>query len=196
VDYDHSWQQMRTFTQQRTASTPDQLWALQHPAVYTQGQAGKPEHLLEPSDIPVVATDRGGQITYHGPGQIVIYLLVDLKRRHLGIRDLVRLIEQAIINFLQLQGIQGQRRAGAPGVYVGEDKIAALGLRVRNGCTYHGLSFNVEMDLDPFLRINPCGYQGLKVIQLCDLRPQLTLTAAQNGLIEQLTTLLARGSGE
>jgi lipoyl(octanoyl) transferase len=191
VDYTQSWNEMREFTRQRTDNTPDQLWALQHPPVYTQGQAGKPEHLLTPSSIPVVPTDRGGQITYHGPGQVVIYLLIDLKRRRLGVRDLVRLIEQAVIDFLEDRGIEAERRAGAPGVYVKGDKIAALGLRVRNGATYHGLSLNVKMDLSPFLAINPCGYQGLKVIQLCDLCPEETPESAREGLLEHLTKLLS-----
>lgn len=189
--YAASWDEMRAFTQTRTADSNDQLWALQHPPVYTQGQAGKPEHLLETSDIPVVATDRGGQITYHGPGQVIIYLLVDLKRRGMGIRNLVHLIEQAIIDFLEEHGIGGERRVGAPGVYVQGEKIAALGLRVRNGCTYHGLSFNVNMDLNPFLRINPCGYAGLKVVQLRDLCPEIGFEEARDGLLLQLSKQLS-----
>lgn len=163
VDYEPTWRAMQAFTAARTADTPDELWLLEHPPVYTQGQAGKPEHLLAATDIPVVAIDRGGQITYHGPGQIVAYVLVDLRRRGYGIRELVTRLEQAVIDLLAVHGVVAQRRAGAPGVYVGEAKIAALGLRVKHGCTYHGLAFNVAMDLAPFAAINPCGYAGLAV---------------------------------
>ncbi len=164
-EYEPCWQAMRDYTDQRDADSPDQLWLVQHPPVFTLGLAGKAEHLLAPGDIPVVKTDRGGQVTYHGPGQVVIYLLLDLRRQGFGIRALVNLIEQAVIDLLAKQGINALRRDGAPGVYVGDSKIAALGLRVRRGCSYHGLSLNVDMDLEPFSRINPCGYPGLKVTQ-------------------------------
>lgn len=158
---------MRLFTDNRLSDTPDELWALEHPSVFTQGQAGKAEHILAPGDIPVVQTDRGGQVTYHGPGQLVIYLLVDLKRRKLGVRQVVTLIEDTIINLLADEfGVQAQADPKAPGVYVDGRKIAALGLRVRKGCTFHGLSLNIDCDLEPFARINPCGYQGLAVTSL------------------------------
>ncbi|NTV09909.1 MAG: lipoyl(octanoyl) transferase LipB [Zoogloea sp.] len=168
VPYEPTWHAMQEFTASRGADTPDELWLLQHPPTYTLGQAGKPEHLLRETPIPLVKIDRGGQITYHGPGQVVIYLLADLHRRKLKVREMVNLIEQAIIDCLAGYGLAAERKDGAPGVYVGGDKIAALGLRVRNGCTYHGLSLNVNMDLAPFTWINPCGYSGLKTIQMAD----------------------------
>ena len=169
VEYEPTWQAMRDFTTARAADTADEIWLLQHPPVFTLGMAGKREHLLADIGIPVVAIDRGGQITYHGPGQIVIYLLLDLKRRGFGIKELVRRMEQAIIDLLAAIGISAKRLAGAPGVYVAGAKIAALGLRVRNGCTYHGLSLNVDMDLTPFQAINPCGYPGMAVTQVSAL---------------------------
>ena len=165
--YEPTWRAMQDFTAQRNAHTPDEIWLLQHPPVYTQGLAGKPEHLLRTdTGIPVVKIDRGGQITYHGPGQLVAYLLLDLKRRRLSVRPLVRKMESAVINLLGDYGINARYRADAPGVYVNESKIAALGLRVKNGCCYHGLSLNIDMDLSPFDAINPCGYAGLQVTQL------------------------------
>ena len=160
---------MQRFTAERTADTPDELWLTAHPPVFTQGQGGKPEHLLRDIGIPVVKIDRGGQITYHGPGQAVAYLLIDLSRRGLTVRELVSRIEQAVIDMLADFGVQGERLAGAPGVYVGGAKIAALGLRVRGGCCYHGVALNVDMELAPYAAINPCGYPGLKVTQLRDL---------------------------
>ncbi len=168
-DYADCYRAMREFTEQRGPDDPDQLWWLQHPPVYTLGQAGRREHLLDPGDIPVIQVDRGGQVTYHGPGQLVIYLLLDLKRRQLGIKHLVRDMEQAVIDCVAGYGLQAERRENAPGVYVEGAKLAALGLRVRRGCCYHGLSLNVDMDLEPFSRIHPCGYPGLKVTQLRDL---------------------------
>ena len=167
-DYEPVWRVMQTFTNERQHDTPDELWVLSHPPVFTQGQAGKPEHLLAPGNIPVIQIDRGGQVTYHGPGQLVVYLLIDVRRANLGVRELVSLIEQAIIDTLSSVRIDATTRAGAPGVYVGEAKIAALGLRIRRGCSYHGLSLNVAMDTEPFARINPCGYQGLAVTQVAD----------------------------
>jgi lipoyl(octanoyl) transferase len=164
VEYEPTWRAMQAFTAERSADTPDELWLLEHAPVYTQGQAGKPEHLLAASAIPVVAIDRGGQITYHGPGQAVVYVLVDLRRRGYGIRELVLRMEQAVIDVLGAYDVVAERRAGAPGVYVGDAKIAALGLRVKHGCTYHGLALNVDMDLHPFAAINPCGYPGLAVL--------------------------------
>ena len=173
---------MQAFTAQRTADTPDELWLLEHPPVYTLGQAGKVEHLIAATDIPVVPIDRGGQITYHGPGQVVAYVLVDLRRRGFGIRELVGRMEQAVIDLLATQGVAAERLAGAPGVYVGGSKIAALGLRVRHGCTYHGLALNVDMDLAPFAAINPCGYPGMAVTQCRNLGVNLTLPQAEQAL--------------
>lgn len=162
-DYLPTWEAMRAFTDARTPGTPSELWIVEHPAVFTQGQAGKAEHLLAPGEIPVVQTDRGGQVTYHGPGQLVIYLLVSLRDAGVGIRGLVSIIEQAIIDLLGARGIEAQARPDAPGVYVDGRKIASLGLRVRRGFTYHGLALNVSNDLEPFRRINPCGHAGLEV---------------------------------
>ena len=166
VDYLATWDAMREFTDSRDEATPDNLWLLQHPPVFTQGQAGKAEHLLTPGDIPVVQSDRGGQVTYHGPGQWVVYLLLDLRRRGMGVRELVTIIEQGIVDLLADHGIESAPRRDAPGVYVAEQKIASLGLRVRRGCSYHGLALNVDMDLEPFGRINPCGYKGLAVTSM------------------------------
>ncbi len=160
---------MQHFTDNRHAQTLDELWVLQHPPVYTLGQAGKPEHLLNPGNIPVYHIDRGGQVTYHGPGQLVVYVLMDIKRRNWGVKQLVQALEQAVIDYLASQQINGNRREKAPGVYVEKCKIASLGLRIRRGCCYHGLSLNIDMDLTPFQHINPCGYAGLEVTQLRDL---------------------------
>jgi len=188
VEYEPTWQAMLAFTVARTAETPDEIWIVEHPPVYTLGQAGKPEHLLTDIGIPMIKIDRGGQITYHGPGQVVIYLLLDLHRMQIKVRELVTAIEQAVIDFLAPYGVDAQRLAGAPGVYVGDAKIAALGLKIKNGCSYHGLSLNVDMDLYPFTAINPCGYAGLKVVQTKDFN--IPLTANQAG--EQLTQYLLR----
>jgi lipoyl(octanoyl) transferase len=182
VEYEPTWRAMQAFTARRTADTPDELWLLEHPPVYTLGQAGKVEHLIAATDIPVVPIDRGGQITYHGPGQAVAYVLVDLRRRGFGIRELVGRMEQAVIDLLATQGVAAERLAGAPGVYVDGSKIAALGLRVRHGCTYHGLALNVDMDLAPFAAINPCGYPGMAVTQCRDLGVNLTLPQAEQAL--------------
>lgn len=186
VEYVPTWRAMQDFTAQRNADTPDELWLLEHPPVYTQGQAGKPEHLIAATDIPVVPIDRGGQITYHGPGQLLAYVLVDLRRRGYGIRELVTRMEQAVIDVLAGQGVNAARLAGAPGVYVADAKIAALGLRVKHGCTYHGLAFNVDMDLVPFAAINPCGYPGLKVTQCRDLGLNWTVHEAAQALTDAL----------
>ena len=197
--YEPTWHAMRDQTLARAgtagADAPDELWLVEHPPVFTQGQAGKPEHLLRNIGVPVVPIDRGGQVTYHGPGQVVIYLLLDLQRRHLKVRELVRRIEQAVIDLLAEQGVVASRREGAPGVYVGEAKIAALGLRVRNGCCYHGVSLNVDMDLSPFSAINPCGYEGLAVTQLRDLGVNLTPSAAGEALLTQLQKQLETSHG-
>ncbi|GGY61766.1 octanoyltransferase [Cellvibrio zantedeschiae] len=173
--YEQVWAAMTEFTNTRTAETNDQLWLVQHPPVFTQGQAGKAEHLLVPGDIPVVQSDRGGQVTYHGPGQLVAYPLLDLRRLKMGVRELVTAIEQTLVASLAHYHIEAFPKPDAPGVYVNTqgrvDKIASLGLRVRRGCSFHGLALNVAMDLSPFLRINPCGYQGLAMTQMQDLLP-------------------------
>ncbi len=168
-DYEPVWRQMQAHTESRSGPGDDAIWLLEHRPVFTLGMNGKPEHLLAPGDIPVVEVDRGGQVTYHGPGQLVAYLMLDLRARNLGIRGLVELLELSVIDWLSEQGISARSRRDAPGVYVDGAKIAALGLRVRRGCSYHGLSFNVDMDLEPFTRINPCGYRGMEVTQLRDL---------------------------
>ena len=168
-EYQVIWDDMRTYTATRSQNSPDQIWYLQHHPVYTLGLNGKRHHLINSTSIPVIAVDRGGQITYHGPGQLVAYLLIDIDRLKLGIKDLVTAIEQAIIDYLAQLGISAERQSGAPGIYVDGAKIAALGLRVKKGKTYHGLSFNVDMDLSPFADINPCGYEGMPVTQLSDL---------------------------
>ncbi|MDO8414469.1 MAG: lipoyl(octanoyl) transferase LipB, partial [Gallionellaceae bacterium] len=162
VEYQATWDAMKQFTSARTVETRDEIWLLQHPSVYTQGLAGKPEHLLQASAIPVVKIDRGGQLTYHGPGQIIAYLLLDLRRWKLNVRQLVRLMEQSVINLLAQYDVAAQGREAAPGVYVGDAKIAALGLKICNGYCYHGLALNVDMDLSPFENINPCGFAGLQ----------------------------------
>ncbi|MGN6313111.1 MAG: lipoyl(octanoyl) transferase LipB [Rhodanobacteraceae bacterium] len=180
------WQAMRAFTDARDADTPDELWLLEHDPVFTLGQAGRMEHVLAPGDIPVIPVDRGGQVTYHGPGQIVAYPLLDLRRLGIGVRDLVCRIEQAIIDTLAHWNIVAVRREGAPGVYVNDAKIAALGLRVRRGCTFHGLAFNINMDLEPFRRINPCGYQGLQVTQMVDLGGASQLARVEDVLVTEL----------
>jgi lipoyl(octanoyl) transferase len=171
AEYKPVWRDMQAFTNSRDENSGDELWLVQHPPVFTQGQAGKAEHVLAPGDIPVIQVDRGGQVTYHGPGQIVAYPLVDIRRKGFAIREFVNRIEAAIIEVLAHYDAKGERIAGAPGIYVNGDKIASLGLRVRRGCTFHGLAFNIDMDLEPFQRINPCGYAGLQVTQLSALAP-------------------------
>jgi lipoyl(octanoyl) transferase len=192
ADFETTWRAMQAFTAARTAETPDEIWLCQHPPVFTLGLAGKPEHLLRDIGIPVVKIDRGGQITYHGPGQLVAYLLLDLKRRNLGVKALVNRIEQALIDLLAEYDIAAERRPGAPGVYVGDAKIAALGLKIRNGCCYHGLSLNVDMDLTPFSAINPCGYEGLAVTQLSAFRPTVDILAVGRDLAAVLEWQLSR----
>ena len=166
TDYEPTWQAMKRFTDGRDRETADEVWLVQHPPVFTQGQSGKPEHLLLPGDIPVVQVDRGGQVTYHGPGQLVAYLLLDVRRLGFGVRELVTRIERSLIDLLAGYSVEAAAKADAPGVYVDGAKIASLGLRIRNGCSFHGLALNVDMDLDPFKRINPCGYAGLAMTQL------------------------------
>ena len=168
-DYWEVFEAMIAFTQARHSSTFDELWVVEHPPVFTQGLAGKSEHLLAPGDIPVIQVDRGGQVTYHGPGQLVVYILMDVRRAKLGVRHLVSILEQAVIELLGSHGVSACARTDAPGVYVEGAKVASLGLRIRRGCSYHGLSLNIDMDLEPFGRINPCGYPGLSVTQLRDL---------------------------
>jgi len=191
VDYQQALDEMRAFTDSRGPETPDELWLLEHPRVFTQGQAGKSEHLLAPGDIPVVQVDRGGQVTYHGPGQWVVYLLVNLKRRGLGVRELVTLIEDSLVALLLELGIPAAADPKAPGVYVQGEKIASLGLRVRRGCSYHGLALNVDMDLQPFTRINPCGYEGLQVTSIARCLPAGQLVDMQ-AIGEQLLAQLCR----
>ena len=169
LDYQPVWQAMKDFTDARTPETPDEIWLLEHAPVFTQGQAGKPEHLLFTGDIPVIQTDRGGQVTYHGPGQLVGYIMADIKRLGIGPRELVSNIEQSLVDLLAEYGIEAYPKSDAPGVYVGESKIASLGLRIRKGFSFHGLSLNINMDLEPFRRINPCGYAGMNMTQLNDL---------------------------
>jgi lipoyl(octanoyl) transferase len=173
VEYQPTLEAMRQLTRERDEQTPDEIWLLQHPRVFTQGQAGKAEHLLAPGDIPVVQVERGGQVTYHGPGQLVAYLMLDLRRLDLGVRELVTAMEQSLVDLLAGYDIEAAPKADAPGVYVAGDKIASLGLRVSRGCSFHGLALNVDMDMTPFSRINPCGYAGLKMVQMRDLLPAL-----------------------
>lgn len=190
-DYQTVWQDMQAFTEARDDDTPDEVWLVQHPPVFTLGLNGKNEHILDPGDIPVVNCDRGGQVTYHGPGQLIAYLLLDLRRRELGVKSLVHKIEQAIIELLAEHGIHGERRQGAPGIYVDGAKIAALGLRVRRGCCYHGLSLNLDMDLQPFSRINPCGFEGLACDQLRHHMPTIDTRVTEERLIQHLQRQLA-----
>jgi lipoyl(octanoyl) transferase len=187
--YEPVWRAMQGFTDIRTDETPDELWLVEHDPVFTLGQAGKDEHVLFPGDIPVLHVDRGGQVTYHGPGQIVLYPLLDLKRLKVGVKDYVCRIEQAMIDTLADWNIHAQRREGAPGVYVNGAKIGALGIRVRHGCTFHGLAFNVAMDLEPFRRINPCGYQGLEVTSMLDLGGPSSLDAVKPVLVAHVARL-------
>lgn len=176
------WREMRDFTDSRNASTADEFWLVEHLPVFTLGQAGRMEHILAPGSIPVVRSDRGGQVTYHGPGQLVMYTLVDLKRLGMGVRSMVERLEDAVVALLAAHGVEGERRAGAPGVYVDNAKIAALGLRVRNGRTYHGVALNVDLDLAPFTRINPCGYEGMRVTSLRLKGVRLEIAAAGSAL--------------
>ncbi len=203
VDYLATWEAMRAFTEQRTATTPDELWMVEHPPVFTLGQAGKRDHLLDPGDIAVIATDRGGQVTYHGPGQVVIYVLIDLRRLGIYVKELVFRIEQAVVQTLAACGVDGRRARGAPGVYVpwpashaggelaGLAKIAALGIKVTHGRSYHGVALNVAMDLAPFSRINPCGYTGLPTVDLATLGSTVTWQQAADLLCERLVRHLS-----
>lgn len=193
VDYLLAWQAMKEFTANRDSHTPDEIWLLQHPSVYTQGIAGKPEHLLYQNDIPLIKTDRGGQITFHGPGQLIAYLLLDLRRLKLNVRELVRKMEGAVIDLLRAYRIEAEGRVEAPGVYVHNAKIASLGLKIKNGCCYHGIALNVDMDLTPFAAINPCGYAGLRVTQIKDLGIDDKMDVLGQKMIEKLQIKLAEG---
>lgn len=190
TDYTTVWQAMKDFTDNRDDSTPDELWLVEHPPVFTQGQAGKEEHLLMPGDIPVVKVDRGGQVTYHGPGQQVMYFMINLRRKKMGVRELVTLIEQGIIATMADYHVEAYAKADAPGVYVDNKKIASLGLRVRKGCSFHGLALNIDMDLSPFLRINPCGYAGLEMLQSADICALKTVKQAGETLVKHMSALL------
>jgi lipoyl(octanoyl) transferase len=176
------WEQMKQFTQLRHEATTDECWFLEHFPVYTQGQAGKAEHVFNPGDIPIVLSDRGGQVTYHGPGQLVVYVLTDLRQRNIGIRTLVTKLEQVLITLLAAYNVPAASRCKAPGVYVNDKKIASIGLRVKNGCTYHGIALNVAMDLKPFFGINPCGFATLKMTQLSDFVPDITISEVTHRL--------------
>ncbi len=182
------WEAMQSFTDNRTADTADELWLIEHDPVFTQGQAGKQEHLLAPGDIPVVQVDRGGQVTYHGPGQLVVYVLLDLKRRKIGVRDLVTMLENTIVSVMKQYGVEAFPKPDAPGVYVGGQKLCSLGLRIRKGCSFHGLAFNVNMDLTPFQRINPCGYAGMTMTDSQRLNGPSTVLEAK----EQVVTILSK----
>ena len=187
VEYSATLSRMQQFTDARDETTRDEFWVLEHEPVFTKGQRGGQEHLLDPGPIPVIQSDRGGQVTYHGPGQLVVYLLLDIRRLGIGVRGLVTAIESAIIQLLDQHGIDAMARREAPGVYVGEQKVATLGLRVRKGCSYHGLSLNVDMDLAPFTRINPCGYAGLEVTQLRDLGVDENFAGVTERLVNHLS---------
>lgn len=193
VAYEPTWRAMQAFNQARTPETPDQLWLVEHPPVFTLGLAGRREHVLAPGDIPVVATDRGGQVTYHGPGQAVVYVLMDLRRAGYGVREMVRRIEGAVIEMLDDRGVRGVRREGMPGIYVDDAKLSAIGLRVARGCTYHGVSLNVDGDLEPFSRIDPCGYPGLAATRLADLGVGDNVGSAGRALAQALERQLAHG---
>lgn len=190
MDYEPVWRAMQTFTDQRDNSTPDELWLVEHPPVFTQGQAGRAEHILAAGDIPVLQVDRGGQVTYHGPGQIVAYPLIDIKRLGMGVRQLVSGIEKAIIAVLRSYAVDAGLIKGAPGVYVKGVKIASLGLRIRRGKSFHGLAFNIDMDLEPFQRINPCGFEGLQVTDLSSLAEISSQEEVEDRLLNGLCEVL------
>ena len=192
-DYASTWQEMVSFTENRSDQTEDELWTLEHRSIFTQGLSGKPEHLLKESEIDVIQSDRGGQITYHGPGQIIVYCLIDIKRLGIGVKEMVRIIEKSIIDLLSDYSIPSHKIVGAPGVYVDGSKIAALGLKVKRGKTYHGLSLNVDMNLSPYKLINPCGYKDLNVTQMCNLTDnKLELNKIKKQLTQHLTKYVSR----
>jgi lipoyl(octanoyl) transferase len=183
-EYDNTWTRMKEFTINRAPQTPDEIWLLEHYPVYTQGQAGKPEHILNSTSIKIVQSDRGGQVTYHGPGQLVAYVLIDISRRNMGVRTLVSKLEQILLSTLEKFDIAATTRCGAPGVYVGDKKIASIGLRVKNGCTYHGIALNVDMDLNPFLGINPCGFAKMEMTQIAHFQPSIKLEDVNHHLVQ------------
>jgi len=185
-DYQTCWQAMQTFTQQRDENTPDEIWSVQHFPVFTQGQNGKPEHVLNPGNIPIIQADRGGQVTYHGPGQLVIYPLIDLKRKKLNVRQIVTILEKSVIELLSDYHISAKAKCEAPGVYIENKKICSVGLRIRKGCSFHGLAFNIDMDLEPFSRINPCGFSGLEMTQLSEFVANPDFVAIEQKLIGYL----------
>jgi len=193
MPYEPTWRAMQRFTEQRTTTTPDQIWLLEHDPVFTLGMNADRSHLLAPGDIPVVQIDRGGQVTYHGPGQLVVYPLIDVRRARMGVRDLVTALERAVIEYCRQFGVRAECRAGAPGVYVDGRKLASVGLRIRRGGSYHGLAFNIDMDLAPFRRINPCGYAGLAMTQLADLGGPANAQQVAAEFAPLLATMLARG---
>lgn len=190
MDYEPVWHAMQAFTDSRTSDATDELWVVEHAAVFTQGQAGKAEHILAPGDIPIVQVDRGGQVTYHGPGQLVVYFLIDIRRRKMGVRQLVTAIENCVVDALRPYGIESSPRADAPGVYIGEQKVCSLGLRIRRGCSFHGLALNVNMDMEPFHRINPCGYAGMQMTQTSQHGGPETLDEAARAVINAFVSQL------
>lgn len=189
-DYEPVWKAMHDFTDTRDENSVDEIWLVEHNPVFTQGQAGKAEHVLNPGDIPIVQSDRGGQVTYHGPGQLVVYFLINIRRKKFGVRDLVTHIENLVINTLKAYNINSAARPDAPGVYVDGKKICSLGLRIRKGCSFHGLALNVNMDLSPFLRINPCGYEGMEMVQVSQFGGPESLEPVEQQLIQELVALL------
>ncbi|MDN3696603.1 octanoyltransferase [Vibrionales bacterium C3R12] len=189
-DYEPVWKAMHDFTDTRDENSVDEIWLVEHNPVFTQGQAGKAEHVLNPGDIPIVQSDRGGQVTYHGPGQLVVYFLINIRRKKFGVRDLVTHIENLVINTLKAYNIDSAARPDAPGVYVDGKKICSLGLRIRKGCSFHGLALNVNMDLSPFLRINPCGYEGMEMVQVSQFGGPESLEPVEQQLIQELVALL------
>lgn len=184
------WHRMQEFTNTRTNETPDEIWVTEHESVFTQGQAGKQEHVLAPGDIPVVPVDRGGQVTYHGPGQLMMYILINIRRKKIGVRDLVSALESCIVRTLELDGINAYPKADAPGVYVDEKKVCSVGLRIRKGCSFHGLAFNVDMDLSPFSRINPCGYAGLEMTDSAKLGGNASMQKAKKAVVANFCQIL------
>ncbi|EKD92339.1 MAG: lipoate-protein ligase B [uncultured bacterium] len=182
-DYQEVWQKMQSFTDSRDENTNDEIWLLEHPPVFTQGLAGKAEHILNPHHIPIIQTDRGGQVTYHGPGQLILYPLINIKRKEISPRELVTKLENSVIMLLAELGIQAQSRCGAPGVYVDHQKICSIGLRIRKGCSYHGIALNVDMDLKPFDYINPCGYKDLKMTQIKNFFPEVSVSKIKKQII-------------
>ena len=195
-DYPDVLSMMQDYTNIRDEHSPDKIWIVEHPPVYTQGQNGKAEHILNPGDIPIIHVDRGGQVTYHGPGQLVMYFLIDLRRLKLGVRNMVSALENSVISYLKTFGIEAKARCDAPGVYIDNQKICSLGLRIRRGCSYHGLAFNINMDLEPFSRINPCGLQNIKIVQLSDLGGPDDINSVYPALLPYLQANLGYTSAE